>query len=134
MPRRKTSSHRLATQFAELAFAAPQVVMHRTARMARAGTSPSARDRAEFARMSNEKVLAFYESWAGMWTAGLTAQVELGAALAAAAVATATGAPSGAASAAAAASRAAHKVMGAGLSPVHRKAVANAKRLARAKR
>jgi hypothetical protein len=134
MPRRKPASARLATQFAELALAAPQVVMHRTARMAAAGASPSARDRAEFARMSNEKVLAFYQSWAGMWAAGVAAQMELGAAVASAAVASATGNRSGAAAAAGAASRAAHKVVAAGLAPVHGKAVANAKRLSRHRR
>lgn len=108
--------------------------MHRTARMATAGVSPSARDRAEFHRMSSEKVTAFYQSWMGMWTAGLAAQVDLGAALASAALASATGGPSGAATAAAAASRAANQVLAAGLSPVHSKAVANARRLSRTKR
>jgi hypothetical protein len=34
----------------------------RTARMLAAGANPSARDRREFQRMGNEKVLAFWES------------------------------------------------------------------------
>ena len=46
----------------EIVVAAPQVIAHRTARMAAAGSSPSARDRKEFTRMSQEKIDAFGES------------------------------------------------------------------------
>ena len=53
-------------KLAELSLAAPQVVAIRTARMLAAGASPDARDRAEFARMGNEKVAAFAESMLGM--------------------------------------------------------------------
>ena len=49
--RRRRPSQRLAAQSVELAWAAPQVVMHRLARMAQAGPQPSAHDRREFARM-----------------------------------------------------------------------------------
>jgi hypothetical protein len=52
----------LATKVAELAIAAPQVVAIRTARMLAAGASPDARDRAEFSRMVPEKVSALWES------------------------------------------------------------------------
>jgi hypothetical protein len=128
MPRRKPSSQRLAWQVAELAFAAPQVVAHRVARMATAGNAPSARDRAEFARMGSEKVAAFYQSWAGMWAATLAAQMELAAAGASMAMAAAQGAN---ANGALSLANAATKVVAAGLTPVHKKAVANAKRLSR---
>jgi hypothetical protein len=50
----------------EIGFAAPQVIAQRTARMALAGHSPSARDRREFARMGLEKAEAFHESWLAM--------------------------------------------------------------------
>lgn len=128
MPHRKPSPQRIARQITELAFAAPQVVVHRVSRMAAAGNAPSARDRAEFARMSSEKVTAFYQSWAGMWAAALSTQMELAAAGATMAMAAARG---NKANGTLAMANAAAKVFGAGLSPVHKKAVANAKRLAR---
>jgi hypothetical protein len=51
---------------AELAIAAPQVVAIRTARMLAAGPNPNARDRAEFSKMGTEKVQAFWESMFAM--------------------------------------------------------------------
>ncbi len=65
MPRRKPAQ-RLTQQMAELAFAAPQVVAHRMARMAMAGPVPNARDQREFSGMGREKLAAFNESWAAM--------------------------------------------------------------------
>ena len=47
---------------AELAIAAPQVIALRTARMLAAGAHPHARDRREFMRMGTEKVQVFWES------------------------------------------------------------------------
>ncbi|GAB3743811.1 hypothetical protein [Lysobacter olei] len=120
MARRKHPSQRLARQMTELAFAAPQVVAQRTSRMAVAGTLPTGRDHAEFVRMGTEKMHAFYQSWSAMWMAAWMAPFELAKAT--------TLAP---ASAFALASRSAMGVMSAGLAPVHRKAVANAKRLSR---
>lgn len=112
--------------------AAPQVVAHRLARLATAGHNPSARDRREFQRMGAEKVSAFWESWQAMamqqwrlqqaacWTA-----------------ARAWGAmwwgvrPVAAAPFSLAKMQAdALSVMAQGLSPVRRRAVANARRLA----
>lgn len=46
----------------EIALSAPQVVAHRSARMALAGQTPSARDRKEFQRMGAEKLEAAGES------------------------------------------------------------------------
>src|SRR3954451_15627057 len=56
----------LHLQATELAFAVPQVVGHRLARMALAGPLPSARDRREFHGMAQEKVHAFWQSWFAM--------------------------------------------------------------------
>jgi len=95
----------------QLAGAVPQVVTHRVMRMLTAGPQPSARDRAEFHRMGAEKLAAFVESWNAMgaqwmrwqmtmWLQWPTLFMGPWAELAAA-----------------------------GLSPVHRRAVANAKRL-----
>lgn len=86
--------------------------MHRTARMARAGASPSAHDRAEFARMGNEKVMAFYQSWTRMWMAAMGSYMSFFRSFGSAQAATA-------------------RVLSAGLAPIHGKAVANARRLAR---
>jgi hypothetical protein len=123
MPRRSAKSSRLATQATELAFAAPQVVAYRTARMAQAGVFPSRRDQAEFIRMGGEKVEAFYQSWSAMWIAGLAAQFEL-----------ARVASSVASGSMASASNSALGVLAAGLAPVHRRAISNAKRLSRSRR
>jgi hypothetical protein len=134
MPRRKASSQRIARQVSELAFAAPQVVMHRTARMAGAGPGLSARDRAEFTRMGSEKVAAFYQSWAGMWAEAFAIQYELGSAMSFVALTVATGGQASAASAVAATSNATAKILSAGLAPIHKTAVANARRISRTKR
>src|SRR6185503_20386037 len=64
--RRRRRSKSLAAQSFELGFAAPQVIAHRLARMASAGASPSARDRAEFRRMGAEKIAAGKEAWTAM--------------------------------------------------------------------
>jgi hypothetical protein len=62
---RKTGS---IAKVAGLAIAAPQVVAIRTARMLAAGANPGAADRAEFSRMANEKVQAWWESLFAMGT------------------------------------------------------------------
>lgn len=52
----------------DIAVSAPQVVAHRTARMALAGHAPSAKDTQEFQRMGTEKLEAMGEAgWAVMW-------------------------------------------------------------------
>ena len=56
----------LAAQSLALGIAAPQVIAHRLGRMAAAGASPSARDRAEFRLMGLEKIAAANEAWAAM--------------------------------------------------------------------
>jgi hypothetical protein len=118
----------LAAQTAALAVAAPQVVAHRLTRLALAGPRPSKRDRREFHRMGTEKLAAFQESWIAMaaesWR--IQQQIALGAVQA-------LWFPWLAAGRAQAwpAEGAARAILGRGLAPVRRRAVANAKRLQR---
>jgi hypothetical protein len=129
--RRKRAALPLAFQAAELAVAVPQVVAHRIARMALAGPTLSPRDRKEFAGMVAEKNAAFAASWAAMaWQAAL-AQQTLAASFMASMLGAAGGQRPSAAAAATEWQRAAVGVLSHGLAPVHRKAVANARRLAR---
>jgi hypothetical protein len=114
MKRRKPK--RLALQANQLALAVPQVVAHRMARIALAGPSPNARDRREFNGMVNEKIVAFWQSWFAMGWAVVEAAQQ-------AWIASLLG------------RRAApldmHLVFSRGLAPVHGRAMANARRLAR---
>jgi hypothetical protein len=57
---------RIGAQSAGLALAVPQVVGHRVTRMIAAGSTPDARDLREFNLMSSEKTTAFVESWMAM--------------------------------------------------------------------
>lgn len=50
----------------EIGIAAPQVIAHRTARMAAAGHTPNARDQRELSRMGQEKLDVFGQSWMAM--------------------------------------------------------------------
>lgn len=127
MPTRRRTSPDLASQAFELAFAAPQVVATRMARIAAAGGSPNRRDRVEFTRMGTEKVFAFYESWMSMWASACTSQLQLAQTMASAAMlgkSLPLPDPTWAVNAAT-------QMATAGLTPVHRKARANAKRLSR---
>ncbi|WAC62534.1 hypothetical protein OVA13_14210 [Pseudoxanthomonas sp. SL93] len=72
MNRNRSAASTLGTHLMELGTAAPVVVAHRMAQMAAAGSRPSARDRREFALMSNEKVSAAWESWMGMTRYAMT--------------------------------------------------------------
>lgn len=58
----------------ELAGAVPQVIAHRVGRMMSAGPIPNARDQQEFYRMGAEKVAAFGESWLAMGAQTVAAQ------------------------------------------------------------
>jgi hypothetical protein len=128
--RRSRRSKSLAAQTVDLGFAVPQVIAHRVARMMIAGGSPSARDRRELHRMGTEKILAANEAWNAMavqavlqnqklalsfmqslwfpWVRRQSAAMQL--------------------------SNAALDVLGKGMAPVRRRAVANAKRLGRISR
>jgi len=120
----------LALRTAELAFAAPQVVAHRVARMAGAGPTLSKRDQREFRLMGSEKVVAFAVSWNAMVLQALRVQQALyfsfvrslwspwlGSRASSRTTAQLQGAALG--------------ILNKGLGPVHRTATANARRLTR---
>ena len=129
--RRDRRSEALAWQVFDLAHAASQVFAHRMTRMALAGASPTRRDRNEFYLMGAEKFAAFYESWNAMLVEMLRAQLKLS--LSAApffwlpwAATTRPGRRALARS-----QQAALGILGKGVAPVRRRAVANARRLRR---
>jgi hypothetical protein len=127
--RRKTRTiHAKAT---ELAFAVPQVVAHRVARMAISGPTPSARDRREFALMVDEKRAAFTQAWLGMGSEWLRIYQSLALQFVRMAWSPWTWGWTTPGSLAAQTRNAVLGVLGTGMAPVHRKAVANAKRLSR---
>jgi len=70
-----SSSRRAAAQLQRkslaIGLAAPQVMAHRLARMALAGPQPNARDRQEFNGMVQEKQLAFTQAWWAIWQAAM---------------------------------------------------------------
>jgi hypothetical protein len=116
MNRRRNASSALSRQATELAIAVPQVVAHRLTRMALAGPVPNARDRREFQGMAREKVHAFWQSWFAMgWAMTQAMQQAWMAMLQGARVPLVD----------------TQAILARGMGPVHRKATANAKRLAR---
>lgn len=68
---------RVSAKASELSVAAPQVVAHRMARMFSAGAVPNARDQREFMRMGTEKLEAFVESWGAMSAQAMQAQQQM---------------------------------------------------------
>lgn len=132
MPTRSRRSTKPARQAFELALAAPQVIALRSLQMARAGAEPSARDQREFWKMGIEKALAFNESWFAMSLQAARIQQQFAwAAVRAFWFPWAAALPSVGPRAF---GRAGADVLGKGLAPVHRRVVANAKRLGRARR
>ena len=133
----KISRHKalhLGTKTSELMIAAPQVVAHRLGRMALAGPRPSARDQREFHRMSAEKVAAFGEAWQAMALQMLKSNQQLAASMMRSwcMVNAKRGLRAPAMTQAAADwHNAALDILSQGIRPVHRRAVANAKRLGR---
>jgi hypothetical protein len=124
----------LVSQCIELGMAVPQVMAHRLTRMAIAGASPSARDRREFHRMGAEKIAALNESWNAMALQAFLANQQL-----ALSCMQSLWFPWGGSSCSARAatnllSDAALGILGKGMDPIRRSAVANARRLARARR
>lgn len=126
---RLRKSQSVTSQAAELALAVPQVVVHRMTRLAMAGPNVSARDRTEFQLMVEEKQAAFTEAWQAMATKSLQAQGRLAASFMQSLWTPAS--PHSATSLATQMHDATLGVLGHGIAPMHRKAVANAKRLAR---
>jgi len=146
----------LALRTGEMLVASAQVIGHRTQRIATAGHSPSQRDRREFTRMGIEKVEAASES---VWAMGrhlTTLNAELGtrawkdwmaAGNAWMSLAASRSVPqaiarqgkllrtvSASTASASTLSGAAARMTKQGLAPIHSRATANAKRLARIKR
>jgi len=119
---KRTGSASTMAKLAELGVAAPQVVAHRLTRMALAGPALNARDRKEFTGMVVEKQVAFARSWMDMFVEGLRMQQQLVLSMLSAATPQQR-----------AARTAVARMASAGIAPIHRKAVANAKRLARTK-
>jgi hypothetical protein len=132
--RRKAA--RLGTQASELMLAAPQVVAHRLGRMALAGHRPSAKDQREFHRMSAEKLAAFGEAWQAMTLQMLKSNQQLAASMMRSWWPAKRGGTHAAAMTQAATAwlHAALDILAHGIRPVHRRAVANAKRLGRGPR
>ena len=125
--RRNRRAVRSTRNAVELALAVPQVVAHRLGRAALAGPFPSSRDRREFQRMYAEKFAAFAEAWnsvaIGMFNANLrliTSSLSWSNPWT-----RATGSRL-----ASAYGRAALGMVDKGMAPYHRRAVANARRLA----
>lgn len=116
MPNRRRNPTTLTRHAAELAVAVPQVVAHRLTRMALSGPFPNARDRREFHGMAQEKVHAFWQSWFAMGWAMVQATQQ-------ACIAMLQGARVPLVDT--------NLVLARGLAPVHRRATANARRLAR---
>jgi len=129
--RRNRHSRALAAQGVDLGFAVPQVLAHRSMRMALAGPSPSRRDRREFYLMGAEKIAAFYESWTAMSTEILRANLEIWRSPAQYFWLHFPITNRSCHAAATYFQRAALGVLGEGVAPIHRCAVANARRLSR---
>ena len=131
--RRTRKSKSLAVKSVELAMAVPQVVAHRVTRMALAGPTLSDRDRKEFQMMVNEKHAAFAQGWSDMAMHAFRANQVLMASMLRSFFTPFSYKRRSGASAAAQVQNAAIGVLGKGLAPVHRKAVSNARRLAKTK-
>lgn len=114
--RRRRKSRSLAAQTVELGIAAPQVIAHRMTRM----------DPAEFQRMGIEKMAAAGEAWAAMAAQAFLENQKLALNLM-----TSFWFPR---SVSRHMSQATTAILGKGIAPVRRRAVANAKRLGRIKR
>jgi hypothetical protein len=123
----------IAVKAAQLSVAVPQVVAHRVARMAIAGTALSARDRKEFTLMVAEKHSAFSEAFAAMAAQSLRANQALAASFFSSFWSPSPRRSMSPTALATQMQGAALGVLAKGMAPVHRKAVANAKRLGRTK-
>lgn len=134
MSAHRTSSARLATQVTELALAAPQVVAHRLTRMAQAGHTPSAADRREFEAMGAEKLAAFQESWLAIGAEAWQQQQRAALSVMRSFMTPWTTSPTAWLPTSAQATQNSVALWGAAMRPVHRRAVANAKRLGRTRR
>ncbi len=115
----------------EIGFAAPQVVAHRMLRIAAAGTRPSAHDAYELWRMGAEKLAAGAQAWTAMLVELQRAQWAFVLSLGPGAWLGSRGRRSAARNAIRHAERTTLAVLARGVEPVHRRVVANARRLSR---
>lgn len=115
----------------ETAVAAPQVVARRLGRMATAGPLPSLRDQQEFVGMVTEKQLAFAQSWLAMSSEAWRLQQQLWTSLWTLGLSPGLSHPSASMAVARHLHSAAVSIAEKGLTPLHRKAVSNARRLSR---
>lgn len=129
--RRTRKSLAIATQATQLAFAVPQVILQRAASLS---TAASPRDGAEFTRMITEKQRAFAEAWFAMGARSLIGGQALFATMLRSAWTPWTRSAALARPLGAEACDVALDVLHAGFAPVHRTAVANARRLGRSGR
>lgn len=127
--RRSRKFPSLAAESLKLGVAVPQVIAHRLTRMALAGGSPSARDRAELQRMGLEKILAANEAWNAMAVQALLENQKLALSFMQSFWFPWLRRPS----ASTQWRNAAAGVLGKGIAPIRRRAVANARRLGRTK-
>jgi len=131
--RRTQKSTSLTVKSMEVALSVPQVIAHRVTRMAFAGPKLSDRDRREFQMMVNEKHVAFAQAWSDMAMHAFRANQTFTASMLHLFFSFFSYKKPSAASAAAQLQNAAIGVLGKGLAPIHRKAVSNARRLAKTK-
>ena len=129
--RRNRKAATLAIQATELAVAAPLVVAHRLSRLALAGGMPARRDHRELTLMGAEKVAAFHESWNAMFSQSIRIQQDIVASTWRSFWFPWLYAGSIAALPKVDLPHAALRILSKGIAPVHRRAVANAKRLSR---
>ena len=130
----RLKSKRVSTQATELAFAVPQVIAHRVARMMLAGPNPSTTDRREFHLMNSEKLAAFNESWRAMAAQMFVAQQQFALSLLHTWCTPWLGGMPTLGRHTRQWQSAALGVVAKGMAPVHKRAVANAKRLGRISR
>ncbi|KKW67010.1 hypothetical protein AAV94_13220 [Lampropedia cohaerens] len=130
-PRKPSGRASLPAKWLELQVAAPQVIAHRLGRMATAGPVLSVRDQREFTHMLTEKQAAFWMSWWAMGTELCRIQSEL---TQASLQGVLTGQPAWIGMSWWQWPTAFQRVLESGLTPVHRRAVANARRLNRTRR
>lgn len=121
----------LQTKAFELSMAAPQVVAQRLTRMGQAGLRPTSADHREMRNMVNEKVVAFQQSWLAMQSTVIEQQARTFQSLLLGAFRGPMGLAQAMHHSTVAASSHLTQVLQAGISPVHARAMANARRLSR---
>jgi len=119
-PRRRRAANTSA-RLLELGMLAPAVAGSRLARMALEGASPSARGRSELFAMVLEKQVAFAQAWSAVWTEAMRMQMQFG-------MSWMRSVPT-AAQTARIADAGLRRMTAQALAPVHRRVLANARRL-----